>query len=173
MRRASLVQRLFSLALLVWALDFFTKNWAVENLSSSSRKIIGSFLQLTLLRNPGAAFSMATGFTIIFTSISIGVAIFIARYSARITSLGWAVVAGLVLGGVLGNLTDRIFRDPGFLYGHVIDWIELPHWPIFNLADSAIVIAAGIAILLTIKNIKPTDFKPTDFKPTDKSGTYE
>ena len=168
MRRASLVQRLFSLALLVWALDFFTKNWAVENLSSSSRKIIGSFLQLTLLRNPGAAFSMATGFTIIFTSISIGVAIFIARYSARITSLGWAVVAGLVLGGVLGNLTDRIFRDPGFLYGHVIDWIELPHWPIFNLADSAIVIAAGIAILLTIKNIKPTDFKPTD-----KSGTYE
>ena len=173
MRRASLVQRLFSLALLVWALDFFTKNWAVENLSSSSRKIIGSFLQITLLRNPGAAFSMATGFTIIFTSISIGVAIFIARYSARITSLGWAVVAGLVLGGVLGNLTDRIFRDPGFLYGHVIDWIELPHWPIFNLADSAIVIAAGIAILLTIKNVKPTDFKPTDFKPTDKSGTYE
>lgn len=173
MRRASLVQRLFSLALLVWALDFFTKNWAVENLSSSSRKILGSFLQITLLRNPGAAFSMATGFTIIFTAISFGVALFIARYSARITSLGWAVVAGLVLGGVLGNLTDRIFRDPGFLYGHVIDWIELPHWPIFNLADSAIVIAAGIAILLTIKNIKPTDFKPTDFKPTDKSGTHE
>ncbi len=156
MRRTSLVQRLFSLACVIWAIDFLTKNWAIENLSSSPRKIIGDFLQLTLLRNPGAAFSMATSFTIIFTSISIAVALFITRYAARITSPGWAHVAGLVLGGVLGNLTDRIFREPGFLYGHVIDWIELPHWPIFNVADSSIFIAAGIAILLTIKNISPT-----------------
>jgi signal peptidase II len=154
-RRTSLVQRLFSLACLVWALDFLTKNWAIENLSSSPRKLIGSLLQLTLLRNPGAAFSLATGFTIIFTSLSIAVALFIARTASRITSAWWAVVAGLVLGGVLGNLTDRMFREPGFLYGHVIDWIELPHWPIFNLADSAIFIAAGIAILLTFKNISP------------------
>ena len=156
MRRSSHVQRLFSLALIIWAIDFFTKNWALENLASSPRKIIGSFLQLTLLRNPGAAFSMATGFTIVFTSISIAVVIFIARYASRITSSWWSYVAGLVLGGVLGNLTDRIFREPGFLYGHVIDWIELPHWPIFNVADSSIFIAAGIAILLTIKNISPT-----------------
>jgi signal peptidase II len=154
-RRTSLVQRLFSLACLVWALDFLSKNWAIENLSSSRRKLIGSFLQLTLLRNPGAAFSLATGFTIIFTSLSIAVALFITRTASRITSPWWAVVAGLVLGGVLGNLTDRIFREPGFLFGHVIDWIELPHWPVFNLADSAIFIAAGIAILLTFKNISP------------------
>ena len=157
MRRTSLLQRLFALALITWAVDFITKNWAIANLSTSPRKVLGSFLQLTLLRNPGAAFSMATGFTIIFTSISIIVAIFIARYAYRITSPWWAYVAGLVLGGVLGNLTDRIFRSPGFLYGHVIDWIELPHWPVFNLADSAIFIAAGIAILLTIRNITPTD----------------
>lgn len=156
MRRTSLLQRLFSIACIIWALDFLTKNWAIENLSTSPRKIIGSFLQLTLLRNPGAAFSVATGFTIIFTSISIAVAIFITRYAARITSPWWAVVAGLVLGGVLGNLTDRIFREPGLLYGHVIDWIELPHWPIFNIADSSIFIAAAIAILLTTKNISPT-----------------
>jgi signal peptidase II len=155
-RRTSLLQRLFSLALLIWALDFLTKNWAISNLSSSPRKVIGSLLQFTLLRNPGAAFSMATGFTIIFTSISIGVAIFIARFASRITSPWWAYVAGLVLGGVLGNLSDRAFREPGFLYGHVIDWIELPHWPIFNIADSSIFIAAGIAILLTIRNISPT-----------------
>ena len=156
MRRTSLVQRLFSLACLIWAIDFLTKNWALENLDSSSRPVIGTFLQITLLRNPGAAFSMATGFTIVFTTVSIAVAIFITRSAARITSAWWAYVAGLVLGGVLGNLTDRIFRAPGFLYGHVIDWIELPHWPIFNVADSAIFIAAGIAILLTIKNISPT-----------------
>ena len=156
MRRTSLVQRLFSLACLVWAIDFLTKNWAIANLTSSSRQVIGNFLQITLLRNPGAAFSMATGFTVVFTTISIAVAIFIARFAARITSTWWAYVAGLVLGGVLGNLTDRVFREPGFLYGHVIDWIELPHWPIFNIADSSIFIAAGIAILLTIKNISPT-----------------
>ena len=155
MRRTSLVQRTFSLACLIWAIDFFTKNWAIENLSGASRQVLGDFLKLTLVRNPGAAFSMATGFTIIFTSISVAVAIFITRYSARITHRWWAVVAGLVLGGVLGNLSDRIFRFPGFLYGHVIDWIELPRWPVFNVADSAIVIAAGIAILLTTRNIPP------------------
>lgn len=164
MRRTSLLQRLFALAFFIWALDFLTKNWAVENLSAAPRKIIGSFLQLTLLRNPGAAFSMATSFTIVFTTISIAVALFIMRYAARITSPGWAYVAGLVLGGVLGNLTDRIFREPGFLYGHVIDWIEVPNWPIFNVADSSISIAAGIAILLTIKNISPTA------TPHNKSG---
>ena len=163
MRRTTLLQRLFSLACVIWAIDFLTKNWAVENLSGPPRKVLGSFLQLTLFKNPGAAFSMATSFTIVFTTISIAVAIFIARYAARITSTWWAYVAGLVLGGVLGNLTDRIFREPGFLYGHVIDWIEVPHWPIFNVADSSIFIAAGIAILLTIKNISPTA----------KSGTHE
>ena len=86
------------------------------------------------------------------------------RYASRITSPGWAYVAGLVLGGVFGNLSDRIFREPGFLYGHVIDWIEVPNWPIFNVADSSISIAAGIAILLTIKNISPTA------TPHNKSG---
>ena len=165
MRRNPLVPRLFSLALVIWAIDFFTKNWALANLSASPRKIIGSFLQLTLFKNPGAAFSLATGFTIVFTSISIAVVIFIARYAARITHPWWAVVAGLVLGGVLGNLTDRIFRAPGFLYGHVIDWIELPKWPIFNVADSSIVVAAGIAILLTTLNITPTANFGRDKKP--------
>jgi signal peptidase II len=139
----------------IWALDFFTKNWALENFSDGPQKIIGDFLQFTLFRNPGAAFSMATGFTIVLTTISIAVVIFIARYASRITSPWWAYVAGLVLGGVLGNLSDRLFREPGFLQGHVIDWIEIPHWPIFNVADSSIFIAAGIAILLTSKNISP------------------
>lgn len=161
MRRASNAQRLFLLAFLIWALDFLTKNWAVANLSSSPRKVIGSFLQFTLLRNPGAAFSTATSFTIVFTGLSIVVASLVIRYSHRFFSRGWAVVAGLVLGGVLGNLSDRIFRSPGFLYGHVIDWIQLPHWPIFNVADSAIVIAAFTATVLTIRNIQPFIPGPT------------
>jgi signal peptidase II len=81
--------------------------------------------------------------------------IFILRYSSRIISSWWAVVAALVLGGVLGNLTDRIFREPGLLRGHVIDWLQLPNWPIFNIADSAIVIAALISVVLTARNIPP------------------
>ena len=157
MRRLSLVQRIFALAFFVWAVDFLTKNWALANLSSTPRKILGEFLQLTLLKNPGAAFSFATEFTIIFTAISTAVMIFILKFSPRITSPGWSYVAGLVLGGVLGNLSDRFFREPGFLYGHVIDWIELPNWPIFNVADSSITIAAVIAFTLTVKNISPVE----------------
>ena len=176
MRRTSLVQRLFSLALVIWALDFLTKNYAVENFSAAPKEVIGTFLQVTLFRNPGAAFSMATGFTIVFTTISVVVALFISRYAARITSPWWAYVAGLVLGGVFGNLSDRIFRAPGFLYGHVIDWIQVPHWPIFNIADSAIFIAAGIAIVLTFKNIPPIDKSPDNSSGNskgNKSGNNE
>lgn len=165
MRQSSNVIRLYSLAFLIWSLDFLTKNWAIENLTGASKKVIGTFLQVTLHKNPGAAFSFATGFTIIFTSISIAVLLFILRYSPRITSTWWSVVSGLVLGGVLGNLSDRIFREPSFLYGHVIDWIELPNWPIFNIADIAIVTAASIAFILTVKNIHPTSpLKPSENK---------
>jgi signal peptidase II len=155
-RQSTKLARLYSLALFIWSIDFLTKNWAVENLTGASKKVIGTFLQVTLHKNPGAAFSFATSFTIVFTSISIGVLLFILRYSSRIISTWWTVVAGLVLGGVLGNLTDRIFREPSFLYGHVIDWIELPNWPIFNIADSAIVVASLIAFVLTVRNIHPT-----------------
>jgi signal peptidase II len=112
---------------------------------------------LTLVRNPGAAFSFATGATIVFTFISIAAVIAIVYYSSKITSLGWATTLGLLLGGVLGNLTDRLFRSPGFLKGEVIDWLELTRWPVFNLADSAIVVAAFLAIVLTIRNVGPVD----------------
>lgn len=155
MRHNGRTRFVFLTAFAIWAVDFLTKIWAVNSLSATPRKVIGTFLQLTLVRNPGAAFSFATGFTLIFTAIAVSVFILITRYAPRFTSQGWALVAGLVLGGVSGNLTDRIFREPGFLFGHVIDWIELPHWPIFNLADSAIVIAAFIAFYLTLRGVPP------------------
>jgi signal peptidase II len=79
----------------------------------------------------------------------------IAFYSIKITSFGWSIVLGLALGGILGNLSDRIFRAPGYFVGHVIDWIQLPNWPVFNLADSAIVVAATLAVILSIRNISP------------------
>lgn len=134
------MRRLYLVAALTWGLDIATKIWAVNNLSARNPvEILGSFFQLTLVRNPGAAFSFATGATIVFTCIAVAAVIAILYYSTKITSLGWANTLGLVLGGVLGNLTDRLFRSPGFLRGEVIDWLELTHWPVFNLADSAIV----------------------------------
>ncbi len=151
-----LCKRLYTIAWAVWLFDFATKVWAINNLSASNpTKIISGFLQLTLIRNSGAAFSLAQGATIIFTLFAIFVVGAIAYFAPRITSGGWSVVLGLALGGVLGNLTDRIFRSPGYFTGHVIDWIELTHWPVFNVADSAIVVAAGIAIVLSIRNISP------------------
>lgn len=152
------MRRLYLVAALTWGLDLASKIWAVNNLSSRNPiKILGSFFQLTLVRNSGAAFSFATGATVIFTAISIAAATAIIYYSTKITSLGWATALGLVLGGVLGNLTDRIFRSPGFFKGEVIDWLELTHWPVFNLADSAIVVAAFLAIVLSIRNVGPVN----------------
>ncbi len=150
------LSRLYLLGAIVWALDLSTKIWAVDNLSQRDPvKVIGSLLQLTYLRNSGAAFSLGQGFTAFFSLFAITVFIVIIFFASRITSKGWSWVLGLTMGGVLGNLTDRIFRDPGFLRGHVIDWIEIPRWPVFNIADSAIVVAACIAIVLSFRNIPP------------------
>ena len=133
------MRRLYLVAALTWGLDLSSKIWAVNNLSASNPvEILGSFFQLTLVRNPGAAFSFATGATIVFTCIAVAAVIAIVYYSSKITSLGWATTLGLLLGGVLGNLTDRLFRSPGFFKGEVIDWLEITNWPVFNLADSAI-----------------------------------
>ncbi|NBU56994.1 MAG: lipoprotein signal peptidase [Actinobacteria bacterium] len=140
----------------IWLFDFASKQWAISNLSATPKEVVGSLLRFTLVRNSGAAFSFATGFTIIFSLLAIAVIVTIIRFASVITSQGWLVTAGLLLGGVLGNLTDRIFRTPGFLTGHVIDWIELPHWPIFNIADIAIFSAATTAFVLSVRNIPPT-----------------
>ena len=152
------MRRLYLVAALIWGLDLSTKIWAVNNLSARNPvEIFGSFFQLTLIRNPGAAFSFATGATVVFTAIAVAAVIVIVYYSSKITSMGWASTLGLLLGGVLGNLTDRLFRSPGFFKGEVIDWLEITNWPVFNLADSAIVVAAFLAIVLTIRNVGPID----------------
>jgi signal peptidase II len=149
------VRRLFATAWTIWIFDFATKAWALHSLSSEPRKVIGSFLQFTLVHNSGAAFSFATGFTIAFSLLALAVVIAVIYYAPKLTSHGWQIAIGLLLGGVLGNLTDRIFREPSFLSGHVIDWIQLPHWPVFNIADSAICIAAAISFVLSMRNVPP------------------
>ena len=149
------MRRLFATAWTIWLFDFATKTWALHSLSSQPRKIIGSFLQFTLVHNSGAAFSFATGFTFAFSLLALAVVIAVIYYAPKLTSHGWQIAIGLLLGGVLGNLTDRIFREPSFLSGHVIDWIQIPHWPVFNIADSAICIAAAISFVLSMRNVPP------------------
>jgi signal peptidase II len=149
------VRRIFATAWIIWLFDFVTKSWALLSLSAEPRKILGSILQFTLVFNSGAAFSLATGFTILFSLLALGVVVAVIYFAPKITSTGWQFTIGLLLGGVLGNLTDRIFREPSFLSGYVIDWIQIPHWPVFNLADSAICIAAAIAFVLSVRDIPP------------------
>lgn len=151
---------LLSVAWLIWILDLATKAWAVSQLSNREPvKIFGSFFQLTVVRNSGAAFSFASNSTLFLTLFSIIVLLGVIYFAPKLTSKGWSVVLGLVMGGVLGNLMDRIFREPSFLRGHVIDWMQLPNWPIFNIADTAIVVAAGLAMILTARNISPISTK--------------
>jgi lipoprotein signal peptidase len=150
---------LIGVALFVLAVDIATKVAVVATLSNRAPiRLLGGFLKLTLSRNPGAAFSLGASFgwaaTVVYSAIAIGVIILILRISQRIRSVAWAVTLGLLLGGATGNLTDRIFRGPGPFRGWVVDWIQVPHWPVFNLADSAIVCGGILAVLLSVRGIR-------------------
>jgi len=146
---------LVAVAAAVLALDIATKFIIVATLSPThSVRLLGGFLHLRQDRNPGAAFSFAPGLTILFSLIAITVIVVILRSSRRIRSAPWAITLGLLLGGATGNLVDRIFRAPGLFRGWVVDWIQIPHWPVFNLADSAIVCGGILAVLLSARGIR-------------------
>ena len=148
---------LVAVALLVYAADVISKVIVVATLTENVPvQVAGSLLQLDYLRNPGAAFSLgAGGYTVVFTLIAAAVIVAILRMARTLASGRWAVALGLLLGGALGNLTDRIARSPGPLRGWVVDFIQLPHWPVFNLADSAICCGGALMVLLTILGVHP------------------
>ncbi len=113
-----------------------------------------NFLQLHFVTNSGAAFSLASGFTWILSIVALGVIGFIIWFARRIRSVAWAIIFGLVLGGALGNVTDRLFREPGFGVGHVVDFIQVWGFPaIFNIADIAVVTGMGLFLLLTMRGV--------------------
>lgn len=143
---------LAAIAAVVYLLDRWTKHLVVENLPLGvPTPFLGEVLQLTYVENPGAAFSLGSGTTWIFAIIAAGVAVFIVIFARRIRSIAWAAVFGMLLGGTLGNLTDRLTREPGFGQGHVVDFLQLWGFPaIFNIADIGIVSAMGLFILLTL-----------------------
>jgi signal peptidase II len=158
--RAKRVVLFAIVAALVLAVDVVSKVLVAAKLPQTHRpvRLLGGVLYLDQTRNSGAAFSLGTGFTIILTAVALVVVLVIVRTAGRMRSTGWAVALGLVLGGALGNLGDRIFREPGFGRGHVVDWISAfgpygDHWPIFNLADSAIVCGAILAAVLALLGI--------------------
>jgi lipoprotein signal peptidase len=149
------VRILFVIAAAVLALDIASKAIVVATLSDRAPvRLLGGLLTLRESRNSGAAFSIGTSMTVVFTLIAVGVIVFIVRTSRRIYSLPWAVALGLLLGGAMGNLGDRIFRSPGPFRGWVVDWIELPHWPVFNLADSAIVCGGVLMVLIAARGYR-------------------
>jgi signal peptidase II len=143
-------------AIVVYAIDQVTKLLIVQNLAVGELvPVLGQVLQLHFVKNPGAAFSLGSGTTWIFAVIAAAVAVFIVIFARRIRSIGWAVLFGLLLGGNLGNLTDRLFREPGFGVGHVIDFVQVYGFPaIFNVADSAIVVSMVIFVVLTVRGVR-------------------
>src|SRR5579864_6565080 len=145
---------LFAIAAGVLALDIVSKAIVVATLSERPPlRLLGRLLTLPESRNSGAAFSSGTSMTVVFTLIAVGVIVFIVRTSRRIYSLPWAVALGLLLGGAMGNLGDRIFRSPGPFRGWVVDWIGVVprYYPIFNLADSAIVCGGILTVILALR----------------------
>lgn len=150
-RRFVLVAVVAAVAL---ALDYATKEIVLARFApGESVPVVGDLLRFTLVFNPGAAFSIGTGMTWVFSLISIGVVVYIAVIARRLRSLAWALSLGLILGGAAGNLMDRLFRPPGPLHGHVVDWIQLPNWPVFNLADSSLVVGSALAVVLAFRGV--------------------
>ncbi|MEV4157204.1 signal peptidase II [Nocardia salmonicida] len=147
---------LLIIAVVLFGLDLLTKCLAVAFIDpGESVPIIGDFARFTLVRNPGAAFSMATGMTWLLTLIAAAVVIGVIRIGRTLRSLWWAIGLGMVLGGALGNLVDRLFRYPGPLQGHVVDFVAVGWWPVFNVADSAIVCGAILLVALTVFGFEP------------------
>jgi signal peptidase II len=146
---------LVAVALAALAADVVSKIIVVATLQDREPiRLLGGLLTLLETRNSGAAFSIGTGYTVVFTLIACGVVVAILRTARNLRSVPWAVCLGLLLGGAVGNLADRMLREPAPLKGHVVDWIQLPHWPVFNLADSAIVCGGVLAVLLAARGLQ-------------------
>ncbi|MEV5319739.1 signal peptidase II [Streptomyces sp. NPDC052687] len=147
---------LFVVAAIAYVLDLVSKIIVVEKLEHQEPiEIIGDWLRFEAIRNAGAAFGFGEAFTVIFTVIAAAVIVVIARLARKLYSLPWAIALGLLLGGALGNLTDRIFRSPGVFEGAVVDFIAPKHFAVFNLADSAIVCGGILIVLLSFRGLDP------------------
>lgn len=166
------VWRVFALvALAMYAVDLVTKIVALDRLDGRPDvRVVGDLLQLHLTRNPGAAFSTGTQFTVLLSCIAIAAVVVVLWLSRRLGNLAWAVALGFLLAGVAGNLTDRMFREPGPFRGHVIDFLMLPNWPVFNVADICINVAAGLILIQAFRGIRMDGTRTDGRRRDDASG---
>jgi signal peptidase II len=136
-------------------IDQATKALAVDRLGDGADvRVVGALLQLHLTRNAGAAFSTGTQFTILLSCLAVAATVVVGVIALRARTPIWALALGLLLAGITGNLADRLFRPPGPLRGEVIDFLMLPHWPVFNVADICITVAAALIVLQAFRGIR-------------------
>jgi signal peptidase II len=141
-------------AAFAYAFDQLTKWWVVSTMTEGQiTPVLPPLLHWHFIRNSGAAFSIGQDYTWVFTIVMTAVSAAILVYARKVRSLWWSVALGFLLGGALGNLTDRLFREPGFGVGHVVDFIAFPNFAIFNIADSAVVGAVILWCVLTFMGI--------------------
>lgn len=153
-RRRVLLSLFAGFAVFAYTLDQLTKLWVTSTMVEGERiPVLPPVLHWYYIRNSGAAFSIGENVTWVFSIIMAAVSIAILFQVRRLGSAWWSLALGLLLGGALGNLTDRLFREPSFGMGHVVDFIQLPNFAIFNIADSAVVSAVGIICILTLRGI--------------------
>jgi signal peptidase II len=152
-----------AVALTAYAADLLTKVLAVRHLTEGDPvDVIDGVLRLDLVRNPGAAFSTGTSYTLVLSVIALVAAGVVIRFGRRLGDRTWAVALGLLLAGVCGNLTDRVFREPSVLRGHVVDFLALPHWPVFNVADMLIDAAVVLILVQTWRGVRVTGARGPD-----------
>ena len=153
-RRSLLLSLFCGFAVFAYVLVQLTKLWVTSTMVEGERiPVLPPLLHWYFIRNSGAAFSIGENVTWVFSIIMAGVAVAILFQVRKLGSAWWSLALGLLLGGALGNLTDRLFREPSFGMGHVVDFIQLPNFAIFNIADSAVVSAVAIICILTIRGI--------------------
>lgn len=140
------------IALAGFVVDLLAKNAALASLDPKNPiPLLGGLVTLQLIRNPGAAFSMGENFTVGLSIVALAALVGVLGWVVpRIRHVGWAVAIGLLLAGIMGNLSDRLFRAPGPFRGHVVDFIQLPYFAIFNVADMFITAAAVMVIWLSM-----------------------
>ncbi|WP_411567310.1 signal peptidase II [Rhodococcus sp. IEGM 1370] len=153
---------LIAIAAVILLFDLVTKIVVVHYVKPGNPiSVVGDVVTLRLVRNPGAAFSMATGMTWLLTVVAVAVVIGVIKIGRTLRSPWWALGLGLVLGGALGNLIDRFFRAPGPFQGHVVDFVSVGWWPVFNVADSSIVCGAILLVVLSLFGFEPNGERVT------------
>jgi signal peptidase II len=155
-RRIWALTTMFCVAVVVLAADAISKAQVLAKLPGHPPvRLLDGLITLDLTFNAGAAFGVGTSYTAVIALIVCGVIVYIIRTARRLRSRAWTIALGLLLGGAMGNLGDRLFRAPGLLRGQVVDWIDLPHFPwTFNLADASITCAAVIIAILALRGIR-------------------